>query len=107
MQATAARIERELADRNAHAAGALLASWGVTVDKDLILDMNPVGQLVGLGPQVPLVTTYDSHPIVSEMKGQATGFPLVRSLDLKNNDKATNQKLFSSCVVLHLASIEC
>ncbi|HKT25001.1 MAG TPA: GldG family protein, partial [Terriglobales bacterium] len=27
----------------------LLQSWGVTVDKDLILDLNPIGQLAGLG----------------------------------------------------------
>ena len=36
----------------------LLQSWGVTLDKDMILDLNPVGQLAGLGPQVALVTTY-------------------------------------------------
>src|SRR5262252_4791568 len=29
----------------------LLQGWGVTVNKDLILDMNPVGQLIGVGPQ--------------------------------------------------------
>src|SRR6185437_7408638 len=45
----------------------VLQSWGVTVDKDLILDLNPIGQLAGLGPQVALVTSYDSHPIVSEL----------------------------------------
>ena len=74
----------------------LLASWGVTPQKDLILDMNPIGQLAGLGPQVALVTSYDSQPIVSEMKGTATGFPLSRSLDVKNEGKSTVQKLFSS-----------
>ena len=40
-------------------------SWGVTVDKDLILDMNPIGQIAGLGPQVALVTSYGSQPIVN------------------------------------------
>ena len=75
---------------------ALLASWGVTVDKDLILDLNPVGQIMGLGPQVPLVTTYAAHPIVNDLKGTATGFPLARSLDVKNGDKTTIEKLFSS-----------
>jgi ABC-type uncharacterized transport system involved in gliding motility auxiliary subunit len=75
---------------------ALLASWGVTPNKDLILDFNPVGQMVGLGPQVPLVTRYESHAIVNEMKGTATGFPLSRSLDTKNGDKTTVEKLFDS-----------
>src|ERR1700722_15446803 len=75
---------------------ALLASWGVTLQKDLILDLNPIGQLAGLGPQVALVTTYASQPIVSEMKGTATGFPLVRSMDIKSEGKSSVDKLFSS-----------
>jgi ABC-type uncharacterized transport system involved in gliding motility auxiliary subunit len=75
---------------------ALLASWGVTPNKDLILDFNPVGQLAGLGPQVALVTQYDSHAIVKEMKGSATGFPLSRSLEAKNGDKTLVEPLFSS-----------
>jgi ABC-type uncharacterized transport system involved in gliding motility auxiliary subunit len=74
----------------------LLQSWGVTLDKDLILDLNPLGQLLGVGPQVALVRSYDSHAIVEGMKGTATGFPLSRSLDIKNGDKTTVQKLFGS-----------
>ena len=84
----------EIADNDALTA--VLKDWGVTLDKDLILDMNPIGQLAGLGPQVALVTSYDSHPIVSEMKGTATGFPLSRSVDVKTGSKTTVQKLFGS-----------
>lgn len=74
----------------------LLQSWGVTLDKDLILDLNPIGQLVGLGPQVALVASYGYQPIVSEMKGETTGFPLSRSLEIKNSDKTSVEKLFDS-----------
>jgi ABC-type uncharacterized transport system involved in gliding motility auxiliary subunit len=74
----------------------LLASWGVTLDKNLILDLNPVGQLAGLGPQVALVTTYTTQPIVAQMRGSAVGFPLSRSLEIKNTDKTTVEKLFDS-----------
>jgi ABC-type uncharacterized transport system involved in gliding motility auxiliary subunit len=74
----------------------LLQGWGVTLRKDLILDLNPIGQIAGLGPQVALVTSYSSQPIVSNLRGMATGFPLVRSLQLKNTDKTTVQKLFDS-----------
>jgi len=74
----------------------LLQSWGVSMDKDLLLDMSPVGQLMGLGPEIALVSTYDTHPIVDEMKGTATGFPLSRSLTVKSTDKTTVQKLFES-----------
>ena len=74
----------------------MLEGWGVTMDKDLVLDLNPVGQIMGLGPQVPLVTTYESHPIVNDLKGTATGFPIVRSLEVKKGDKTTVDKLFTS-----------
>lgn len=74
----------------------LLQTWGVTMDKDLILDLNPIGQIAGLGPQIALVTHYASQPIVNEMKGTATGFPLVRSLQIKNGDKTTVEKLFDT-----------
>jgi ABC-type uncharacterized transport system involved in gliding motility auxiliary subunit len=74
----------------------LLQSWGVTPDKDLILDLNPVGQVLGVGPQVALVTSYGSHAIVDEMKRSATGFPFSRSLQIKNGDKTNVQKLFDS-----------
>ena len=74
----------------------LLASWGVTINKDLVLDLNPIGQLAGLGPQVALVSKYESHPIVNEMKGNVTGFPLSRSMEIKNGDKTTVEKLLTS-----------
>jgi ABC-type uncharacterized transport system involved in gliding motility auxiliary subunit len=74
----------------------LLQSWGVTVDKDLILDLSPVGQIFGLGPQVALVSNYSSQPIVSEIKRTATGFPLARSIEIKNGDKTNVEKLFDS-----------
>jgi ABC-type uncharacterized transport system involved in gliding motility auxiliary subunit len=74
----------------------VLQGWGVSVEKDLVLDLSPVGQLLGVGPQIALVSTYDSHPIVNELKGTATGFPLARSLTVKSTDKSTAEKLFES-----------
>jgi ABC-type uncharacterized transport system involved in gliding motility auxiliary subunit len=74
----------------------LLQSWGVTLDKDLILDQNPIGQLAGLGPQVALVTNYGSQTIVNDLKRSATGFPISRSLDIKGGGKTTVDKLFST-----------
>ena len=88
------KIGRPTADNDA--LDNVLQGWGVSVDKDLLLDLSPVGQLLGMGPTVALVSTYDPQPIVSEMKGTATGFPLARSLTTKNTDKSTVQKLFES-----------
>jgi len=74
----------------------LLAGWGVTLDKDLVLDTSGIGQLFGLGPEVPLVSKYESQPIVNDLKGTATVFPLAQSLDTKQVDKVTVEKLFST-----------
>ncbi len=74
----------------------LLSNWGVTLNKDLVLEQNPVGQIVGVGPEVPLVSAYDSQPIVNDLKNHYTGFPVTRSLQVKNGDKTTVQKLFST-----------
>jgi ABC-type uncharacterized transport system involved in gliding motility auxiliary subunit len=51
---------------------------------------------LGTGPEVALVMHYDSHAIVNDMKGTATGFPISRSLETKNADKTTVDKLFES-----------
>jgi ABC-type uncharacterized transport system involved in gliding motility auxiliary subunit len=74
----------------------VLAGWGVTVDKDLVLDTSGVGQLFGLGPEFPLVTNYESHAIVREMKDTPSGFPIARSLEVGKGDKTTVEKLFST-----------
>ena len=75
---------------------ALLQSWGITPDKDLVLERNPIVRVLGAGPEVALVMHYDSHAIVNDMQREATGFPFSRSLQTKNGDKTTVQKLFDS-----------
>jgi ABC-type uncharacterized transport system involved in gliding motility auxiliary subunit len=63
----------------------VLEGWGIKPNKDLILEPSAVGQLAGLGPEVPLITSYQSHPIVREMSGAATAFPLPRSLEVSGS----------------------
>lgn len=74
----------------------LLKSWGVTLDNDLVLEENPMGQLFGFGPEIPLVNHYESQPIVSDLKDSFTGFPVTRSLTVANTGKTTVDKLFST-----------
>jgi ABC-type uncharacterized transport system involved in gliding motility auxiliary subunit len=74
----------------------LLESWGVTLNNDLVLDTSGIGQIFGLSEVVPLVTSYESHAIVRDLKEVATCFPLSRSLDVKSGDKSTVEKLFST-----------
>jgi len=89
------KFAKEEVDENAALTG-VLATWGVTVDKDLVLDTSGVGQIFGLGPEFPLVTSYESHPIVNTMKETPTGFPIARSLEVKSGDHTTVEKLFST-----------
>jgi ABC-type uncharacterized transport system involved in gliding motility auxiliary subunit len=74
----------------------LLESWGVTADKDLLLDESAASQLLGGGPEAPVIMQYDSHPIVNDLTNISTAFPLSRSLETKNTDKTTISKLFST-----------
>jgi ABC-type uncharacterized transport system involved in gliding motility auxiliary subunit len=79
------------------ALAAVLTGWGATPDKDLVLDPNPVGQMVGLGPELALVTSYNANQaIVSDMRGVATGFPLAQSFTISASAKSTVDPLFSS-----------
>jgi len=73
----------------------LLSSWGVTLEDNLVLEVNPIGQLFGLGPEVPLITQYGTQPIVNDLHS-ATGFPLAQSMTIANKDKTTVEKLFST-----------
>ena len=46
----------------------MLADWGVTADKDLALDTSGIGQIFGLGPEVAMVTNYESQPSCATSK---------------------------------------
>jgi len=75
----------------------LLSDWGVTMDNDLALDTSGVGQIFGLGPEVSMVTTYESQPIVRDFKeGVPTAFPLSRTLKISGNAKVTDDKLVAT-----------
>jgi ABC-type uncharacterized transport system involved in gliding motility auxiliary subunit len=74
----------------------LLAGWGVKLQNDLVLDTSGVGQIFGLGPEFPLVTKYESHAIVREMKDTPTGFPIARSMEASKTDKSNVEPLFQT-----------
>jgi len=74
----------------------VIQSWGVTINKDLALDTSGIGQIFGLGMEVPLVTSYESQPIVKDLKDAATAFPLSRTLEVKSPAKGTAEKLFTT-----------
>lgn len=61
---------------------ALLEDWGVTLDERLIVDASNTGQIVGLGPAAPLVTTYGPHPITADFDNGRSFYPLARPVQL-------------------------
>jgi ABC-type uncharacterized transport system involved in gliding motility auxiliary subunit len=58
----------------------LLGRWGLALADDLVIELNPIGQVFGIGPQVPIVQQYEPHPITRDMRGITTLFPLTRSI---------------------------
>jgi gliding motility-associatede transport system auxiliary component len=58
-----------------------LARYGLEVADDLVIETNPVGRLFNVGPEVPVVTQYEGHPITRELGNTMTFFPLTRSIE--------------------------
>jgi ABC-type uncharacterized transport system involved in gliding motility auxiliary subunit len=73
-----------------------LEDWGVTANKDLVLDLSGIGQMFGLQADSAVVVSYESHPIVQPLTRVPTVFPLSRSLDVKSSAKASVSKLFGT-----------
>lgn len=57
-----------------------LTKYGIVVDEDVVIELNPIGQVFGVGPLVPVVGQYDPHPITKDMGGIMTLFPLTSSV---------------------------
>ena len=75
----------------------VLNSWGVSSSDEIVLDTSGAGRFFRMGPEIPLVTAYDAHPIVRDLKETALAMPLARPLEVKSpTGQATVDKLFSS-----------
>ena len=64
-----------------------LGDWGVKVRNDLVIDENPVAQIFGTEPYMPLIVKYGTSPIVQPLNGRATLFPLSRSFEVGKDSK--------------------
>lgn len=61
---------------------AYLEKYGFSAGNNLIIELNPIGRLFGIGPEVPIVQQYEPHPITRDMSGISTLFPLSRSVEV-------------------------
>jgi ABC-type uncharacterized transport system involved in gliding motility auxiliary subunit len=89
MSATATRIARQ------EALEEVLASWGVTLKRNLVLSMGRE-LLQGVSPEVAIASDYGSHPIVRDMRGGSAAFPLTQSLEVKPTDQTSVERLGST-----------
>jgi ABC-type uncharacterized transport system involved in gliding motility auxiliary subunit len=60
-----------------------LKSWGITLDKRIVVDASGSGQMMGLGPAIPLVLQYGDHPITKDFTQGPSFFPLVQAVTVK------------------------
>jgi ABC-type uncharacterized transport system involved in gliding motility auxiliary subunit len=75
----------------------VLNSWGVSSSDDVVLDTSGAGRMFRMGPEIPLVASYEAHPIVRDLKETASAMPLARPLEVNPSaGKAAAVKLFSS-----------
>jgi len=74
----------------------LLGDWGAKLRNDLVIDLNPVAQMFGTSPSMPLIINYGSSPIVQPLKRMMTLFPHTRSFEISKGS-ATGVTTDSLC----------
>lgn len=67
----------------------LLEKWKIGVEDDIVVDSTGLGQLFGMGPAAPLVTSYESHPITDDLENTMTVFPEARSLKTVDHEDSS------------------
>jgi len=74
-----------------------LKDWGVQVDDNLVVDISPMGQIIGKGPGVPIVAEYETHAVTDRFNVM-TFFPYTRSIQPLEDvpDGLTVETLFKS-----------
>jgi ABC-type uncharacterized transport system involved in gliding motility auxiliary subunit len=58
----------------------LLKEWGIALDNRVVVDASGSGQLLGLGPAIPLVAEYGAHPITKDFGQGPSFFPLAQAI---------------------------
>ncbi|MGK7887341.1 MAG: Gldg family protein [Crocosphaera sp.] len=59
----------------------ILKDWGIKLDNRIVIDGSGAGNIVGLGPTTPFITSYGNHPITEEFANSISFYPLSRPVD--------------------------
>jgi ABC-type uncharacterized transport system involved in gliding motility auxiliary subunit len=57
-----------------------VAKYGIELGDNLVIELNPIGRLFGIGPEVPIIQQYEPHAITRDLTGVSTLFPLTRTV---------------------------
>jgi ABC-type uncharacterized transport system involved in gliding motility auxiliary subunit len=65
----------------------IFEAWNIKVGNNVVIDASGVGQMMGAGPEIPLVVKYGDSPITKSLQRQMTYFPLVRTVSIADKAK--------------------
>src|SRR5215813_10278255 len=70
--------------------GDVLKSWNIQASDNVVLDVSGMGQLVGAGPEAPLITEYGTHSITKDFGRTMSVFPLARAIKVTGGAGGSN-----------------
>lgn len=65
----------------------IFQEWNIKVGNNVVIDASGVGQMMGAGPEIPLVVKYGDSPITKSLQRQMTYFPLARTVSIADKSK--------------------
>jgi ABC-type uncharacterized transport system involved in gliding motility auxiliary subunit len=65
----------------------ILNAWNIAVGNNVVIDASGMGQLLGTGPEIPLVVDYGDSPITKSLQRQMTYFPIARTVSIADKTK--------------------
>jgi ABC-type uncharacterized transport system involved in gliding motility auxiliary subunit len=63
-------------------------AWNINVGNNVVIDVSGYGQMLGTGPEVPLVVQYGDSPITKSLQRQMTYFPIARTASIADKSKS-------------------
>jgi gliding motility-associatede transport system auxiliary component len=65
----------------------IFQEWNIKVGNNVVIDASGMGQLMGAGPEIPLVVNYGDSPITKSLQRQMTYFPVARTVSIADKSK--------------------
>ena len=65
----------------------IFQDWNIKVGNNVVIDASGMGQLMGAGPEIPLVVNYGDSPITKSLQRQMTYFPIARTVSIADKSK--------------------